>query len=187
MHVQSHSQMNPKQSFSTTRSKARYKNNMILVNLVPMLLLLGVKCESSGDAAEYQRERASDLREKIVSVFDRFLQASYKGDMDALSAVVHPDGQLLIDGLPPISAEQGENMVFHLIFEGVTRVENTYKEIQPMDKDAEYVFISLHFDFYNELDENVMDGSGLFVFRDTTDGYKFYLTMFNKHGQSTAE
>ena len=52
----------------------------------------------------------------------------------------------------------GENMVFHLIFEGVTRVENTYKEIQPMDKDAEYVFISLHFDFYNELDENVMDG-----------------------------
>ena len=53
-----------------------------------------------------------------MSVFDRFLQASYKGDMDALSAVVHPDGQLLIDGLPPISAEQGRPIHTRAISQG---------------------------------------------------------------------
>ena len=38
--------------------------------------------------------------------------------MDALSAVVHPDGQLLIDGLPPISAEQGRPIHTRAISQG---------------------------------------------------------------------
>ena len=53
-----------KLSFSTTQSLARFKISMFLVNLVPLLLLVGVLTQSGVDADEHLGEQANNLRGK---------------------------------------------------------------------------------------------------------------------------
>ena len=48
--------------------------------------------------------------------------------------------------------------MFEALPETASHIENTYKDVVPMDEDANYVYVTLHFDFFNESGVNYKDG-----------------------------
>ncbi|XP_071801120.1 uncharacterized protein [Asterias amurensis] len=157
---------------------------MFPVNLVPLLLVVGVLTRSGVDATEHLEEDQSDLREAVVSLFDKFINASLSGDTDAVVSFHDKDAKILIDGFPPVIGLDDIRTLVELIAERAAEEKWTIQELWPMDKDENYLYIRYHFDYFNKSGENYLDASALAVFKKSDDQYKIHIVMFNTHNQA---
>ncbi|XP_033645307.1 uncharacterized protein LOC117304802 [Asterias rubens] len=124
--------------------------------------------------------------ETILSVVDQQVQYCVNDDTDALMTLVDPEITIVMDGYPLLSGFEGAKVMFEALPETASHIENTYKDVVPMDEDANYVYVTLHFDFFNESGVNYKDGSGLFLLKKTADGYKFYIMAISAHDQPSS-
>ncbi|XP_071801130.1 uncharacterized protein [Asterias amurensis] len=156
---------------------------MFLVNLVPLVLLVGVLFGSGVDTAE----QTNELRDAIVTVFDKMVEYSLKDDTQSLIKLFHQNATIMMGGLPPVIGHEEIRTLLEILPEKASDIKCILKVVEPMDECADFVYVAIHFEFYNELREKYMDGNGVDVFRKTGDGYKFYITMFNKLNQQTSD
>ncbi|XP_071801121.1 uncharacterized protein [Asterias amurensis] len=158
---------------------------MFLVNLVPLLLVVGVLTQSGVDATEHLEEDQSDLREAVESLFDEFISASLSGNTDAVVSLHDKDAKILVDGFPPATGLDEIRTLVELLPERAAKKKWTVKEVWPMDKDENYVYTMFYFENFNKSGEKYLDGTSLTVLKKDEDQYKFYLVMFNTHNQAT--
>ncbi|XP_033635138.1 uncharacterized protein LOC117296369 [Asterias rubens] len=159
---------------------------MFLVNLVPLLLLVGVLTQSGVDADEQLGEQANNLRDTVKSLYDKFIEYSINDDTDALIGLHDEKCSILIDGLPPTTGVDEIRSLLKLIPERAVHIEPTYWDVKAMDSNAEYVYLTVHLDYFNEAGEIIIATNGINILRKNPDGYKVYIVIINRHNQQLA-
>ncbi len=66
---------------------------------------------------------------------------------------IDPEAKVLMDGLPAFVGKDEIQTVVELLNERASHIEIEYEEVEAMDKDANFVYGTLRFEFFNESGE----------------------------------
>ncbi|XP_071801190.1 uncharacterized protein [Asterias amurensis] len=157
---------------------------MFVVNLVPLLLLVGVLTQSSVDADEHLGEQAIQLKDAIKAVVETVCKYSMEHNTDGVMTMIDPDARALVDGYPAFVGFDEIRTIVEVFPEKAAHIDVDIKEAKPMDKDANLVWSLFHVKFFNEAGEKYNDATQVTIFRKSPDGYKYYIADFNKRNQA---